>query len=115
MFANIVICSSWFLLTSLWWKRLPATRREEIESFNDRMRRPITDTEITGTATDYHQAHMMGRVAIGFGAFVLLLALIPNPMLGRLAFLFCGGCVLGIGVLLRRSGHHAQSLAESSS
>ena len=115
VFANIVICSSWFLLTSLWWKRLPATRREEIESFNDRMRRPITDTEITGTATDYHQAHMMGRVAIGFGAFVLLLALIPNPMLGRLAFLFCGGCVLGIGVLLRRSGHHAQSLAESSS
>ena len=110
VFANIILCGGWFLLTSLWWHRLSPQRREEIEAFNDRMRRPIADSEAAGTTTDYHQAHLMGRVAIGFGAFVIFLALIPNPPLGRAAFLFCGGCVLGIGVLLRRSGRSLQAL-----
>ncbi len=109
VFANIIFCGGWFLLTSLWWNRLPEKRRAEIEAFNDRMRRPIAESEADGTTTDYHQAHLMGRVAIGFGAFVILLALIPNPLLGRVAFLFCGGCVLGVGVLLRRSGRAPQS------
>ena len=31
---------------------------------------------------------------------VCLLALIPNPLIGRIAFLFCGGLVAGIGAVL---------------
>lgn len=109
VFTNIVICGSWFLLSTLWWNRLPEKRRQEIESFNDRMRRPITPDEIEGTTTDYKQAHLMGGVAMGFGSFILLLSLIPNPTFGRIAFLFCGGCVLGIGVLLRKSGNKSKA------
>jgi SSS family transporter len=103
VFVNIIICGSWFLLSSLWWNRLSNSRRTEIEAFNDRMRRPITPDEVEGTTTDYKQAHLMGGVAMGFGGFILLLCAIPNPLFGRLAFLFCGGCVFGIGVLLRKT------------
>ena len=102
VFANVTVCSTWFLLTTLWWKRIPEKRRREIEEFNDRMRRPIAPEECEGSTTDYKQGHLMGGVAMGFGSFILLLALIPNPTSGRLAFVFCGGCVLGVGMLLRR-------------
>lgn len=114
VFANIFVCGSWFLLTTIWWNRIPEKRREEIEAFNDRMRRPIAPEECEGATTDYKQGHLMGGVAMGFGSFILLLALIPNPIGGRLAFVFCGGVVLGIGTLLRRindkkNGHAVKS------
>jgi hypothetical protein len=35
---------------------------------------------------------------------VLLLALIPNPLSGRLAFICCGGLVATIGLILIASG-----------
>ena len=33
----------------------------------------------------------MGLLCLIYGGFITLLALIPNPLIGRLAFLFCGG------------------------
>jgi len=45
---------------------------------------------------------------------VLLLVLIPNPLQGRLAFLFCGGMMAGIGGVLIRGAKakHHQSEAQ---
>lgn len=103
IFANLITCSSWFFLSTLYWKRIPEKRRQEIEAFNERTRTPITQAECSGDKTDYKQAQMMSRVALSFGAFILLLTLIPNPLSGRIAFLFCGGVVFGIGALLRRT------------
>jgi Na+/proline symporter len=106
--ANLVTCSSWFLLSMLWWKRIPEKRRREIEEFNTRMRLPIAPEECAGRTPDYKQGHLMGGVAMGFGSFILLMTLIPNPLGGRFAFLFCGCVVLGIGALLRRASHRTR-------
>lgn len=111
IFANLITCSSWFFLSTLYWQRIPEKRRQEIEAFNTRMRTPITPEEGEGNTTDYKQARLMGRVAMSFGAFILLLVLIPNPPAGRAAFLFCGGVVFGIGVLLRRTSKKQENPA----
>ncbi|GAB5561713.1 MAG: Na+:solute symporter [Synoicihabitans sp.] len=103
VFANLTTCGTWFLLTTLWWNRVPPKRRAEIEAFNDRMRRPIGREESEGIESDHRQSHMMSRVATTFGSFIMLLAFIPNPVTGRIAFLFCGGMVLGVGLLLRKA------------
>ena len=109
LFANLFMCGGWFLLSMTFWKTVPEKRRKEIESFNDRMRTPISPEECEGAKTDYKQGRLMGGVAMGFGSFVLLLSLIPNPTSGRIAFLFCGGVVFGIGALLRRSSKKMQA------
>lgn len=114
IFANLITCGSWFFLTMLYWKRIPEKRRAEIESFNKRMRTPIQPEECEGAKTDYKQGRLMGTIAMGFGAFILLLAFIPNPGAGRIAFLFCGGVVLGIGTLLRRSSFKQQAIENQS-
>ncbi len=44
----------------------------------------------------------MGRLCQPYGAIVIAMAFIPNPVLGRLAFVFCGATVFIIGCLLVR-------------
>lgn len=109
LFANLATCGSWFFFTMLFYNRMPAKRRAEIEAFNERMRTPITEEECEGTKTDYKQAGLMGGVAMSFGTFILLLTLIPNSLSGRIAFIFCGGLVFGIGVLLRKTSKRQRS------
>jgi hypothetical protein len=45
----------------------------------------------------------MARLCFIYGGFISLLAGIPNPPTGRLAFLFCGGVMLVVGSALHRA------------
>jgi SSS family solute:Na+ symporter len=56
--------------------------------------------EGAAAANDARQSAAVGWLSLTYGSFVLLLALIPNPLTGRLAFLGCGGLVVAIGVIL---------------
>jgi SSS family solute:Na+ symporter len=42
----------------------------------------------------------LGALCLIYGAFVLLLVLIPNHLTGRLCFVFCGGAIFGMGGIL---------------
>ena len=50
---------------------------------------------------------MRPPLALGTAVCLLLLTLIPNPWVGRLAFLGCGGMVVFIGFVLVRSSRRA--------
>ena len=50
---------------------------------------------------DKAQLKTLGKLAIPYGSFVFLMALIPNSFNGRMCFVFAGGLILGIGFLLR--------------
>jgi hypothetical protein len=57
---------------------------------------------------------MMGWLCIPYGGVVLLMALIPNPPLGRFAFVFCAATVITIGTLLvRQSGPKTERDSEA--
>jgi hypothetical protein len=64
--------------------------------------------EGAANANDGQQSSAVGWLSLAYGVFVCLLAFIPNPLVGRLAFLGCGGVVVLIGVLLIRAGRPAR-------
>lgn len=101
-FANVVLASAWFIGTKLFWSRCTPAYRAQVGAFFKQMETPVDFDREEGAANanDSRQASAVGWLSLAYGAFVCLLALIPNPLVGRLAFLGCGGFVLGIGALL---------------
>ena len=101
--ANVIICSIWFAFTGLFYKFTTAEYRERVDSFFKDMRTPVDFAKEVGEAKDNKQSHMLGVLCFVYGGFVLLLMLVPNPLVGRLSFLFCGGVIAGVGGLLYRA------------
>ncbi len=93
----------WFLFCRRFYSREKAAQRANIEQFCTNLDTPVDYArEETAPATDDRQARLMGWLCIPYGVIVVLMALIPNPAVGRLAFVFCGGTVVIIGALLVR-------------
>jgi Na+/proline symporter len=99
LFGNVAICSLWFVGTKLFWARVPAEKQARVEEFFRRLRTPVDFNREEGAdaANDHRQLRVVGWLCIAYGAFVTILAAIPNPPIGRLAFVGCGGVVLLIG------------------
>ncbi len=92
---------AWFLFTKLFYDRERPEQRAAIEEFSRRLATPVDYAkEESAAATDDKQSWLIGWLCLPYGAVVCLMALIPNPLVGRLAFLFCGGVVMLIGWLL---------------
>jgi Na+/proline symporter len=106
-FANVALASTWFIGTKLWWSRSSPAYRAQVAEFFTRMNTPVDFAREEGAnaANDGRQAACVGWLSLAYGAFVCLLAVIPNPPIGRLAFLGCGGSVIVIGWLLVRQSH----------
>lgn len=93
----------WFLFCRRFYDRQSDERKQEIELFSRNLDKPVDyAAEESAPDTDNKQAHMMGWLCIPYGSVVVLMSLIPNPLLGRLSFVFCGLTVIGIGTLLVR-------------
>jgi SSS family solute:Na+ symporter len=102
LFGNVTLAATWFLFTSLFWKASPPAHRAEVEKFLTRLDTPIDFVREEGAAAanDSRQAAAVGWLSLTYGGFVVLLALIPNPPGGRLAFVGCGGLVVMVGAAL---------------
>ena len=59
--------------------------------------------------TDDKQSWLIGWLCLPYGAVVALMALFPNPMSGRLGFLFCGGVVILVGWMLVKQSRRTSS------
>lgn len=103
LFANVTLGTLWFLATGLGWKATAAPVRQRIESFYTTMLTPVDFAGEGGESSDLRQGRLLGMLCLAYGAFIMALALIPNPASGRAGFLFCGGVVALIGVALRRA------------
>lgn len=105
LFGNVAVCSAWFVGTKLFWSRTSAAEKSAVTDFFVRLRTPVDHAKEEGAASanDARQESVVGWLCLAYGAFVMLLAVIPNAALGRLAFLGCGGIVCGVGFLLRRA------------
>jgi SSS family solute:Na+ symporter len=104
-FVIVLVSSTWFLLTRYGWTRVAPGQRAEVEQFHARLREPVDFAAEEGeaNANDARQSRVVGILCLIYGGVVSGLVFIPNPWPGRLAFLGCGGLVLFIGWLLRRS------------
>ncbi len=105
-FANVALASTWFIGTKLFWSRCTPEYRAQVDGFFTKMTTPVDFDREEGAANanDGQQSSAVGWLSLAYGVFVCLLAFIPNPLVGRLAFLGCGGVVVLIGILLIRAG-----------
>ena len=93
----------WFLFCRRFYKNQSPEQKEAIETFSRNLDTPVDyATEESAPASDNKQSRLMGWLCIPYGGVVILMALIPNPPMGRVAFLFCGATVMAIGTLLVR-------------
>ena len=66
---------------------------------------------VEGVQTSIYK--LLGALCLVYGGFILLLMAIPNQLTGRLAFLFCGGLLFGVGwVLCRAAKRNARPPAD---
>ena len=100
---NLLVCTAWFFGTKWFWDRSTPDYQARVTAFFANMHRPVDFAREEGANSDARQSALIGWLCLSYGAFVCLLALIPNPLTGRLAFLFCGGLVATIGAFLVRS------------
>lgn len=106
---TVIIGSAWYFFTRLFYKSAPVPEQERIEHFFTNLATPVDKHGVEGVQTAIYK--LLGALCLVYGGFILLLMAIPNPFSGRLAFLFCGGMMFGVGWLLfshgRRKGREA--------
>jgi hypothetical protein len=100
---NVAIGSAWFFATRAFWSSSAPAYRARVEAFFEQLRTPIDFAREIGAGSDRQQGSVLGMLCLCYGGFITLLAAIPNPLLGRLGFVFCGGVVLLIGLALQRA------------
>ncbi len=90
-----------FWSTRLFYRPRPeSTYDRDADEFFRRMRTPVNfDAEI-GSDNTADQARMIGKLALAYGAFIALLALIPNTLFDRLSILACALLPLAVGCSL---------------
>ena len=91
---------AWFLFARLFYRHENPEQKAAIEQMCVNLATPVDYAREESVATDDKQSWLIGWLCLPYGAVVCLMALIPNPLVGRLAFLFCGGVVILIGGLL---------------
>ena len=96
MFAGL----AWFLFAKLFYKHESPEQRAAIDLFSRNLVTPVDYAKEETAATDDKQSWLIGWLCLPYGAVVVLMALIPNPLIGRLSFVFCGGVVILVGWLL---------------
>jgi len=131
---NVLVGTVWFLAAAALFpvrRRVPArspaidnapaasprSKADEaaarIDQFFADMRRPIDFEREEGPGSDNMQAKVMGMLCLIYGGFITMLALIPNPLSGRIAFVFCGAVMFGVGWMLHRASKFKDSRAEA--
>ena len=103
VFVNVLICTAWFFFTSLFYKGSSEEHKQRVDNFFEAMRTPIDFDKEIGAGKDSVQSKTLGILCLIYGGFVTLMAAVPNPISGRLAFLFCGGLIGGVGLVLYRA------------
>jgi len=104
-------CISWFFFTSLFYENSSPEYKAQVDEFFQRLKTPIEDMTVEQVKENHKVVGAIGRLCMIFGAFVLLLVLVPDNGIKRFAFLFCGGIVFSVGWLLRRVAKRHQEKA----
>jgi Na+/proline symporter len=110
-FGVIAVSVAWFFFTSLFYEKSAPEYKANVEKFFSEQKRPIEDLTAEQVKENHKVVGAIGGLCMIFGGFVILLMLVPNDGMKRLAFLFSGGCIFGVGWLLRRISKRHQEKA----
>ena len=98
---TVLVGTCWYFLTSLFYSRTSAESQARVGEFFQRLDTPVDHRGGEGVQTVLYK--LLGWLCVVYGAFIVALTLIPNPPVGRLCFVFCGGAILFVGAALVRA------------
>jgi Na+/proline symporter len=99
---HVFITSTFFWATSLFYNEAKDKHRLETDRFFEDLKRPVIADDFQ-VVVDSQQRNKLGGMALVMSAGIMLMALIPNPLWGRIMFVICAMVIASIGYLLRRS------------
>lgn len=100
--AHLFITAGFFCSTTLFYREERDQHRQERERFFVDLETPVI-ADSNQDDYDRQQRSKLGTTVIAMGAGVSVMALIPNPMWGRLVFILCSLAILVVGILLKAS------------
>ncbi len=102
--AHIFITAGFFCSTSLLYREESDSFRSQREAFFEDLETPVIADDAQD-GYDRQQRNKLGSMVMYMGAGILLMTLIPNPLWGRMIFVFCSLIISSIGFLLKRSAN----------
>ncbi|MDN3702304.1 transporter [Vibrio artabrorum] len=110
LIGHMSITLPFFVCSQFFYKGLPAKREAEVKQFFTNV-----DTEVVvedcpeSVAMDNKQNTVLGKMVLIASVFILCLTLVPNPLWGRMLFVFIAAILALIGTLLVRSERKLES------
>ena len=90
------------------YKESKDTNKVETDRFFENLETPVIADD-QQDEFDRQQRNKLGMMVICMSAGILLMALIPNPLWGRMTFVICALIIFTIGFLLKRSAKNKVS------
>ena len=100
--AHVFITAGFFCATSFFYKESKDKNKLGTDRFFENLETPVIADD-QQDEFDRQQRNKLGTMVICMSAGILLMALIPNPLWGRVIFVLCALAIFVIGFLLRRS------------
>lgn len=100
LIAHVVLTGGFFIASMLFYKPLSNARQKDVDLFFNNLSTPLVSEGVSQKILDNKQRKMLGVLISIMGVGVMGMFLIPNPLWGRCVFLFCGGIVIAVGLLL---------------
>ncbi|MEZ8759408.1 transporter [Vibrio splendidus] len=100
LIAHLTFTGGFFILSTLFYKPLEASRQKDVDSFFTNLATPLVSESTAQKKLDNKQRHMLGSLIAVSGVAVMAMFALPNPFWGRMMFVLCGGIVFIVGLLL---------------
>ncbi|MCM4151462.1 transporter [Arenibacter sp. N53] len=105
---HVFITSGFFWATSLFYNEAKDDHKLQTDRFFEDLETPFISDNQQGDF-DRQQRRKLGNMVMTMSIGILLMALIPNPLWGRLLFVACALIISCIGFLLKRSATNKMS------
>jgi Na+/proline symporter len=100
--AHVFITGGFFWATTLFYKESTDKNKLETARFFKNLETPVIADDLQSDI-DRKQRDKLGAMVIIMGTGILFMALIPNPVWGRIVFIMCALIICSIGILLKRN------------
>ncbi|MFA0014034.1 sodium:solute symporter family protein [Vibrio lentus] len=100
LIAHLTFTGGFFILSTLFYKPLEATRQKDVDTFFNNLATPLVSESTAQKKLDNKQRYMLGSLIAVSGVAVMAMFALPNPFWGRMMFVLCGGIVFIVGLML---------------
>ena len=105
---HVFITAGFFWATSLFYNEAKDQKKLETDRFFEDLETPVIADGLQDEI-DKQQRRKLGSMVMVMSTGILLMALIPNPLWGRMMFVICALIISSIGFLLKRSAKNKMS------